>query len=230
MKTNYTEALVGLVVLIIAGYFGWFAYNNSEVSASHKHGYELFAKFSTAAGVVVGGDVKISGVKIGKITHISLVPDTYQAVVKMKINDEIKLPRDSSAKIVSEGLLGGKYMQIEPGGEEEFLEPGEEIDYTQSGVNLEELIGKVMFSGKSDDKAKSDNKDSVNEKPEENHKDDISKSDTNKGDTNKGDRSDPKSEIKEMSMTMPNENTDDEKLDEKNTQDTPSSEGKELQL
>lgn len=83
------------------------------------------------------------------MTDQQVDPQTYQAQVKMAIENSIKLPKDSTAEIVSDGLLGSKYVALVPGGENDMLQNNEEIKYTQSSVSIEQLIGKFMFSGDS---------------------------------------------------------------------------------
>lgn len=147
---NLIETVMGAVVLIVAASFVFFAYKSGNVA--EVSGYNLSAKFDRADGVVTGSDVRVSGIKIGSVTAQSIDPQTFLAVIQMTINDEIKLPLDSSAEIVSDGLLGGKYIAIVPGGDTENLKDNGQIQFTQSSVSIEQLIGKFMFSG--DDKKK----------------------------------------------------------------------------
>jgi phospholipid/cholesterol/gamma-HCH transport system substrate-binding protein len=100
----------------------------------------------------VGSDVRLSGVKVGLISDITVDPSTFMAQVKFSLRDEIKLPVDSSAEIVSDGLLGGKYLALVPGGDEETLSSGSEIAYTQASVSLEAMIGQLIFSKKDEGK------------------------------------------------------------------------------
>ncbi|EKE08872.1 MAG: Acetyl-CoA carboxylase subunit A [uncultured bacterium] len=93
-----------------------------------------------------GSDVRLSGVKVGTIKDLHLDPESYLAVVYLTLEPQVVLPKDSSAEIVSEGLLGGKYLALVPGGDEETIGPGGEIVYTQSAVSLEALIGKFIFN------------------------------------------------------------------------------------
>lgn len=155
MNKNLIETLTGAFVLIVAAWFLlFFMENNTGVSVS-KNNYNLIAKFEQADGITVGTPVRIAGVKVGVITKQELDLNTYFAVVTISINNDVKVPTDSIAKIVSEGLVGGKYLAVAPGANDEMLKPGEEIQYTQSSISLETLIGKMVFSG--DKKASSDN-------------------------------------------------------------------------
>ena len=144
MRGNVVEALLGAVVLVVAAGFLVFAYSSTEVGSVE--GYEVSAKFDRVDGLVVGSDVRLGGIKIGTIVDQTLEPDTYLAVVRMSIDPDIRLPADSSAEIVSDGLLGGRYLSLVPGGAEEMLATGDEIRFTQSPVSLENLIGRLIFS------------------------------------------------------------------------------------
>ena len=88
----------------------------------------------------------MSGVKVGTILHIDVDPQTYRALVSFSIRNDIKLPLDSSADIVSDGLLGGKYIHLAPGAESDMLQNNEYLEFTQSSINLESLISRFMFS------------------------------------------------------------------------------------
>lgn len=149
-QNNYFEIIVGTFVLFTAIFFFFNSFKNSKVSESE--GYEIIAKFDNIDGLSQGSDVKISGVKIGTVADQYLDTKDYRATLKLLIKNDVKLSTDSSAKIASEGLLGSKYLAIEPGGDDEFIKTGEEIKFTQSSVNLEELLGKFIFSSNSDKK------------------------------------------------------------------------------
>lgn len=152
MQKNIIETLMGAVVLVVAGVFFVFAYKGSGMRM--ESGYVVKADFANASGIALGSDVRIGGIKIGTVSDLSLDPESYEAVVFMQIGNATKLPKDSSASVVSSGLLGEKYIQITPGGDEKMLADGGKIDFTQSAVNLEEMIGKFMFSGGGVDKNK----------------------------------------------------------------------------
>jgi phospholipid/cholesterol/gamma-HCH transport system substrate-binding protein len=93
--------------------------------------------------------VRVAGVKVGSVDSTTLDPKTYQAVVGFRVADEVKLPKDSSAVITSESLLGGKYLALTPGGEDAMLQPGQTVTITQGSINIEELLGKFIFSASS---------------------------------------------------------------------------------
>jgi phospholipid/cholesterol/gamma-HCH transport system substrate-binding protein len=153
MSRNILETLMGAVVLVVAGGFLVFAYEGSQLRVG-RDGYTISAHFSNAAGISLGSDVRIGGIKVGVVSSLDLDPATYDAVVAMKIRQETKLPEDSSAAIASSGLLGDKFIQLTPGGDDKTLAEGGKIQFTQSSVNLEEMIGKFMFSGGGVDKDK----------------------------------------------------------------------------
>jgi phospholipid/cholesterol/gamma-HCH transport system substrate-binding protein len=150
MQKNVLETLMGAVVLVVAAGFLAFAYEGSQMRV--EDGYVLESRFGNASGISLGSDIRIGGIKVGVVSDLGLDPDTYEAVVSMQIRRNTQLPKDSSAAIVSSGLLGEKYIQLTPGGDEEMLKNGDKIKFNQSAVNLEELIGKFMFSGGGVDK------------------------------------------------------------------------------
>jgi phospholipid/cholesterol/gamma-HCH transport system substrate-binding protein len=146
MSRNLFETLVGALVLGVAAWFlMFFMKHNTAVSITNDH-YSLFAKFEQADGISVGTPVRVGGVKVGVVVAEEIDPKSYFAVVKFSIDKKIKLPTDSTAKISSEGLIGGKYLALVPGADDKMLDQGEEVKYTQSAVNLETLIGKMIFS------------------------------------------------------------------------------------
>lgn len=159
MNHNAIETVLGAVVLLVAGIFLAFALR--EVDMRKVSGYTVSANFSKIDGINPGIDVRISGVKVGSVLKTELDPATFLATVQMSIAPTIKLPIDTVAKVSSEGLLGGKYMALEPGAEDETIKDGGKIQYTQAALNLEEMIGKFIFSSaeksKNDQKATNDN-------------------------------------------------------------------------
>jgi phospholipid/cholesterol/gamma-HCH transport system substrate-binding protein len=140
------EAVMGAIVLVIASYFLVFAYTSSKGGVYS--GYPLVAKFDRIDGLLVGNDARISGVKVGNIVSINIDPKTFLASVVFTVREGLALPADTVAEIVSESLMGGKYIALVPGGDEKTLAPGDKITYTQSSVSFEALIGKYLFSGK----------------------------------------------------------------------------------
>lgn len=154
MKRSTIETVLGAVVLFVAGFFLVFSYKTADVGAVD--GYPLTADFSETGGLAVGDKVVIGGVKVGSITAVTLNPEDYQATVHMNIDPGIKIPDDTAAAISSTSLLGGKYLSLEPGGSEEMLAPGGRIPFTQAPQNLEQLLGKFIFTMQKDSSGKKD--------------------------------------------------------------------------
>jgi phospholipid/cholesterol/gamma-HCH transport system substrate-binding protein len=144
MRGNLIESVMGAVVLVVAALFLFFAFNTSQLRAVP--GYELVADFERVDGVREGGDVRISGIKIGSIVGETLDSKTFLARLRLSIDPSVKLPDDTVAEIVSAGLLGDKYLSLVPGGSETLIPAGGQIKYTQSSVTLENLIGQMIFS------------------------------------------------------------------------------------
>lgn len=143
MSRNPIETIMGAVVLLVAGFFLAFAYSTSNVKPIQ--GYHLKATFSKIGGLENGSDVRISGIKIGTVIAQSLDPDTYQAVVRLSIAPHVQLPEDTVASIVSEGLLGGKYMKLEPGTAPGRLPDGGSIAKTRDFKSLEDSVSEIIF-------------------------------------------------------------------------------------
>jgi len=138
------ELLTGFAVVLIAAVFLVYALGRS--GAITAGGYPLQAQFSSIGGLTVGADVKIGGVTIGHVADERLDPNTYAAILGLVIDNDIKIPDDSSAAISSDGLLGGNYVAVSPGGSNTMLAPGASFAVTQSAINIEDLIGKFIFS------------------------------------------------------------------------------------
>ena len=128
----------------------FFAYSTADLGRSG--GYEVTAEFDNIGGLAVGADVRMSGIKVGTVSGQRLDRETFAALVTFSIDPSVKLPTDSSVKIASESLLGGKYAQLTPGAEEDAIPPGGRIQFAQSSVSLEDLIGRFIFSGADDKK------------------------------------------------------------------------------
>jgi len=144
MSRKFPEVLTGLAVIVIAIVFLFYALGRAQALSGA--GYPLSAQFSNIGGLTVGSDVKLGGVVVGRVTDEHLDPVTYAAVVKLQINKGIQLPSDTSATISSDGLLGGNYVGLSPGGSNTMLAPGQSFTVTQSAINIEDLLGKFIFS------------------------------------------------------------------------------------
>ncbi|MFA7276839.1 MAG: outer membrane lipid asymmetry maintenance protein MlaD [Pseudobdellovibrionaceae bacterium] len=147
MSRNIIETVLGALVLVGAAIFLVFSYSSGDIA--EVDGYSVSADFSNIGGLQIGDPVQISGVKVGQIKNISLSPESYLAHVTMEIGDDIQITDDATAQISSQSLLGGKYMDIQPGSSEIFLENNGQIEYTQAPQNLEDLLGKFIFSATS---------------------------------------------------------------------------------
>jgi phospholipid/cholesterol/gamma-HCH transport system substrate-binding protein len=147
MKQNLMETAVGALVIAIALGFFLFMYSTTGVGRG-SGGYHLTAKFKNVEGINVGSDIRMSGIKIGSVTNQSLDNKTFDAILTFAIDPAIKLPDDSTAKITSEGLLGGKFIALEPGGSDTILADGGTITYTQGAIDLWSMVSDYMFSGK----------------------------------------------------------------------------------
>ncbi|MEY2956462.1 MAG: outer membrane lipid asymmetry maintenance protein MlaD [Gemmobacter sp.] len=138
-----SEILAGLAVLIVAAGFGLHL-ARAAGPAAPAAGYELSAAFRAADGVRVGTEVRIAGVRVGSVTALDLDPATFQAVARLGLPGDLELPTDTAAIVATEGLLGGTYVALVPGGALETLGPGEAITDTQGSVDLVTLLLKVV--------------------------------------------------------------------------------------
>jgi phospholipid/cholesterol/gamma-HCH transport system substrate-binding protein len=142
-RENAGEALVGLLVVLLAGWFIWFAW--MRTGGGEKAGaIHVTALFPNAAGVNVGTDVRVAGLKIGSVTGQKLDPATYQVAVTLAIDPKVKIPADSSAAITSEGLLGSTFIALLPGGETAPLKDGDVIADTQGAIDLMGMVGQFI--------------------------------------------------------------------------------------
>lgn len=143
MTQHTTEALVGAVVLAAAIGFGAFTAQSAGMSLGDS-GYTLTASFRSIEGVAVGTDVRLAGVKVGTVSDITLNAQTYRADTVLTLTDGVGVPDDSAVVIASEGLLGGNFVEISPGGSPFNYEPGAEILDTQGSVSLISLLLKFV--------------------------------------------------------------------------------------
>ena len=144
MKNNVIETIIGAIVISVTCAFALYLYNTNS-HQDDEVGYNVSARFQNVSGILRGGDVKIAGIVIGSVSDLELDKDTYFAIVKMNISSDIKVPKDSSIAVISNGVLGGKYLDITPGAEDDMLEDGEMIKFTQSTISIEALISKFML-------------------------------------------------------------------------------------
>ena len=151
MGKKSIETLVGVFVLLGIAGLVFLALKAANLGTFNRGDtYTLLAKFDNIGGLKVRAPVRSAGVTVGRVTSITLDPKTYQGVVRMQVQDGVQFPADSSARILTSGLLGDQYIGIEAGGEEKPLAPGDTIKLTQSAVVLESLISQFLFNKAAD--------------------------------------------------------------------------------
>lgn len=143
MGRNAVETILGAMVLAVAGMFVFFAYRTAQVKAVT--GYKISANFFKIGGLTAGSDVRINGIKVGAVKANRLDPKTFDAVVEMSISAAVRVPNNSTASIGSEGIVGGKYIRIEPGNAKDMLKPGGRILKTKDFRSLEDQVGEIIF-------------------------------------------------------------------------------------
>ena len=146
MRENPVEVLTGAAVVLAAGGFLLYAAQATGY-AGPSEGLTLSASFRSIEGVSLGTDVRLAGVKIGSVTDTALDPQTFRATTKLTINADVPLPDDSTAVVASEGLLGGNFIEIVPGGSLTNLADGGEIVDTQGAVSLLQLLLQYISGG-----------------------------------------------------------------------------------
>lgn len=146
MAYERAEIVAGAAVLAVALGFTLYAARGAGLGAE-ADSYPLTASFRSVEGVSVGTDVRLAGVKVGTVTDLRLNPETYFADATITIRKDVAVPVDSTILIASEGLLGGNFVEVQPGGALESLEPGGEIEDTQGAVSLITLLMKFAGGG-----------------------------------------------------------------------------------
>jgi len=145
-SSHKTDFWVGLFVLLGALALVFLALRAGNLSSfSFAPAYTLSASFDNIGGLKVRAPVKSAGVVVGRVSAITFDNTLFQAVVNMEIEKNFKFPTDSSASILTSGLLGEQYIGIEAGGDEKILTDSQKITYTQSAVVLEKLIGQFLY-------------------------------------------------------------------------------------
>ncbi len=143
MRKPVIESIMGAVVLLVAAYFLVFAYTSSH--QSQVDGYHVKANFLKVGGLRVGSDVRISGIKVGSVADERLDQDTYEAALTLSIRPDIRLPVDTVASIATQGLMGDKYIRLEPGSMADRLNDGDAIKNTRDYKSLEDTVGEFIF-------------------------------------------------------------------------------------
>jgi phospholipid/cholesterol/gamma-HCH transport system substrate-binding protein len=141
MHRNVIETVLGAVVILVAAMFLAFTlpYSNAGVQ-----GYDLYGDFRSIDGVKIGDEVRLAGVKVGTVTAMRLKPQDFGAVVTMRLQPETQISADSTLSIHTDGLLGGKYLEILVGGDPKNLKAGDHFGFVQDAVIVEELIEKIV--------------------------------------------------------------------------------------
>ncbi len=147
MKRLTLDFTVGIFILIGIACITFLSLrvaNSDSFGGSSNKSYTLNATFSNIGSLKDSAPVKVSGFVIGRVTNITLNPNTYQAIVTLDINDNYKFTTDTSAQILTTGLLGEQYIALQSGADDSYLKPGGTITLTSSALVLEDLIGKFM--------------------------------------------------------------------------------------
>tara|TARA_B100001245_G_C22860955_1_gene413984 strand:- start:166 stop:618 length:453 start_codon:yes stop_codon:yes gene_type:complete len=148
-EKQHTEILVGIFILVGIITITFLALRMGDFGLLNNTQYIIKAEFTSASGLKKGAHVEMAGVSVGKVKNIIFNPETYLAEVYIAIENNIKIPEDSTASIRTAGIIGDKFLKISPGGSEIIIEKNMSIVETEPSINLEELISKYIFeSGK----------------------------------------------------------------------------------
>ncbi|MFM8548612.1 MAG: outer membrane lipid asymmetry maintenance protein MlaD [Betaproteobacteria bacterium] len=147
MNRKAVDILVGLFVLLGFGALVFLAIRAGNMSSSLGLGetYSVSAKFDNIGGLKPRAAVRSAGVVVGRVVSVGLDGQTFQAVVRLEIDRRFSFPKDTSAKILTAGLLGEQYIGLEPGADSAMLGPGGTLTLTQSAVVLENIIGQFLY-------------------------------------------------------------------------------------
>lgn len=147
MKKYSRETIVGIFVLVGILCVGYLTIKLGRMEVLNDNGYTIEARFASVTGLRSGAEIQIAGVSVGRVSNISLDPESQMALVTMVIDKNVQLSDDVIASVKTSGLIGDKYIQLSPGGSFDILESGDEISETESSVDIEELISKYVFGG-----------------------------------------------------------------------------------
>jgi len=150
MNKKPVETIMGVVVLAVAALFMMFAYRVSDLQVVK--GYEVNARFIKVGGLNTGADVRINGIKVGTVISQTVNPEDYMVDVKLSLRPNILLPEDSVITIAGDGLMGDKFIKIEPGRSQEKLLPGSTAVNTKDAKSLEDMVGEIIFMVTNNDK------------------------------------------------------------------------------
>lgn len=153
----------GLIALIcFGGMFCFMAFSTNKYRHINENVYHVTATFGRTDGLLTGDKVRLAGIDVGRVSG-AVLDDNFNAVLTLEIKDGILIPDDSSASIVSSGLMGSKYIEIEPGGSEEYIGDGGQFSYTQDAMVLEELLDRIIALGKAKKNPQTDSADATSE-------------------------------------------------------------------
>ncbi|MEA3292560.1 MAG: outer membrane lipid asymmetry maintenance protein MlaD [Pseudomonadota bacterium] len=151
MGKKTLELWVGLFILAGLAALAMLAMKVGNMNAGVKDGYQITARFENVGGLNIKAPVMIGGVRVGRVSDIRIDKDDYSALVEMAVDSHYdNLPLDTSAAVLTSGLLGAQFVGLEPGGDDIFLKNGDELELTQSAIQLESLIGQFMFNKAAD--------------------------------------------------------------------------------
>lgn len=145
MKKNYLETIVGIFVVFGIVCVGYMTIKLGKVSFFSDENYTLYAGFSSVSGLRVDSSVEINGIEVGKVKRLVMDQEKQRAKVELSIRNGVKVYEDAIASIKTSGLIGDKFVKIDPGGSGELLKSGEAIIDTNSPLDFEDLIGKYVF-------------------------------------------------------------------------------------
>ena len=143
MNKRPVETIMGLVVLVVATLFMMFAYNVSDLQVVK--GYEINARFLKVGGLNTGADVRINGIKVGTVISQEINPIDYMVDVKLSILPNISLPEDSVISVAGDGLMGDKFIKIQPGISDKKLSQGDIAKNIKDAKSLEDMVGEIIF-------------------------------------------------------------------------------------
>ncbi len=146
MKEEVRNILVGMVTLVVLVFAAGLSFSSSKIEAPT--GVTIIAEFSQIDGLTVGNEVRMSGIKIGEVTKLSL-GGNFTAVVDLRIDAAIQIPEDTAAKILTDGLFGSKHVMLDPGGSEDYFKTGDKFEVTQDSVVVQDLLDQIIGEAKS---------------------------------------------------------------------------------
>lgn len=148
MSKQVIEMLVGAAVLVIGAAFVVFAFTSPPTGSVE--GYRITAIFSDASGLAPGTDVRIAGVKVGSVLRKRFDPEAFEAELTLVIDGDLRLPLDSEARIVPDGLLGGNFILLKPGASSIPVSAGGRLENTRGAINVIDIIGEMIFDADSE--------------------------------------------------------------------------------